>query len=813
MKKNILKKGCAISCMLLFLFSCVSCNFDDDTPSPSEKKSDSGNELSGDNKEKETGSSTIPSGGIVAAPYFWGTWVRMDNGKEYQFSERYITFNSRYYENTSGTESDLTVKELGTFKKQSDAVLLLDSVPLFRKGGANLEYTLKLVGFSDVSSSSRAALSADGVAGLTVTGRSENYPSHQSEAVSDSEGKVHLKAPVAGDKETIVVSSGNTTYLTTGLQVNNNGSNMGTIPIVGENDCSLKVTGRIPESVIKGGYLYANKTYDKMEITIENIGDVDCTSAHVFVTAANPDVMSLSGDTDFNVTTLNPGRNKKQYVTLEIGSFSESYIDTGINVTIELSDADKRNWEDFIPLRIFRGQMPVTIAAQSTENNQNAQLNGFLIYPDGNNKFFSISHNGEGTLYVPTFKSNESFMLVFSGATTSGELAKSTEMFYTVAVDQTKAKPIITTGSDVRGYMTFGEESGGNESENTAYEIDSANTSFEAYLKDSDRDFYRISIESSSSTYYGAESFYSLKVDSYTHNEAVLSWNLTSGVVERDIHLYKNGVLEATNVTSPYTVKKLNGNTKYTFGLKSPENDEISGSTTIRTKESPALNLSYAGVTDTSVTLQIVNNNASDATVYIFMDNEFYAEQAISNDTEAYSVTVTGLKKDTYYTFVLKDVNSVYGNNLSGSITVKTSSLPPVVGKPVITVNHAYARTFNYTGAIIWDSTEFSWTPCTSGAAKYNVYAWSEDDYATMSVEKMMHSSLNYFKNQNPMSKTSAKHNDISLYAYYYLYYIVVPVDYEGNEWVENASDPVWVQITDYDAYSGTTWYKWGTQN
>ena len=785
MKRTPVTKIFACSLVVLLAFSFASCNPDPDPePAVTTDSPDNENESSSGNPS-EQGSSTIPTSGVVSDSYFWGTWIRMDNGKEYKFAERYVAVGKRYFENLSSNSSSLSVKSLGSFERQSDAVMLLDAVPLFRKGGANIDYTVKLVGFADTTRAARAAISSNGVGGLRVQSSSENYPSHKSEAVSDSDGNVRLKAPVAGDSETIVVTSGNTTYLATGLQVNTRGSNMGTIPIVGENDCSLKVTGKIPDSETQGGYLYANKQYGGMEIMIENIGDADCTSAHVTVTPLNPEFLTISGDTDFNVSTLKPGKSKKQSIDIDFGTFSEPYRDTGLNVRIELSDENERTWEDFIPLRVFRGQMPVTIAAKSTEGNANSKLNGFLIYPDGNNKFFSIPHDGEGTLYVPTFKASESLMLVFSGATSSGELATSTEMFYTVAVDSSVAEDIVTTGDNVRSYMRFGESGGGNETENSAFVIDSSNTSFEAYLKDSDRDFYKISVESDSVSYYGAESYYSLSYENVTHNSATLSWSLTSGVQENNVCLYKDGTLVASGVASPYTVSNLSGNTKYTFVLKSPENDEISPSVTFRTKETPSLSLSYTGVTDTTVTLSLVNISGSDATVCIFKDGAYCMSHTISAGSENSFVTVSGLKKGTSYTFVVKESESASSADISNSVTVQTSKIPPVVGKPVIDEVSADGK-YDYYGRACWSYVYFKWKPCTSGATKYKIYHWS-DSTSTITAESIVRRGTLYTTTTSLSYKdTGSRVDGVSLE--YIHNYAIVPVDYDGNAKVENAT-------------------------
>lgn len=729
----------------------------------------------------------IPTGGELADSYFWGTWIRMDNGNEYIFKERYVKFDSKYYVNTESSDSTLKVETLGTFEKQSEAVMLLDSIPLFRKGGANLEYSLKVVGFADSAASSnlssRAAISS-GRGGVNVKGKSENYPSHTDEATTDEEGNVKLKAPVAGDSETIVITTGDTTCTATGLQVNTNGANMGTIPIVNKNDCGLKITGKIPADKMQGGYLYANKTYSGMKLTIENIGGARCEAAEVKITP-NDSFLTASKDS-FILSTLLPGTKKEEEINITFGTFSEPYVDTGLKIEITLSGGDGRVWEDFIPLRVFRGQMPITIVAGSTENNAEAMLNGFIIYPDGNNKFFSVAHDSHASLYVPTFKSDENLMLVFSGATTSKTLSQSTEMSYTVNVDSTEERAvakdnsqITTEGETLLGYLDYGEKENGasdngNDTENTAFEITGSNPSFQAYLKSGDRDFYKISVASTSTEYYGAESFYSLITEDVKFNSVTLSWSLVSGVQDNNIQLYKsdeNGeVLVASGVKSPYTVKSLSGSTDYTFCLKSSANDEISPCVQVRTPVTPSFELTKISETDNSVIFELENLSNVTTTAYIFNNGKYTGvSQAVVSGTSTYTILVDGLTKNTNYSFTVCDSSASDATVISNEpLTGKTLSAKPVIGKPRIT---------NVEGTVSgskWNTLSFTWSKC-SGAAKYNIYEGSSSSITTNDelldgTVKQSSSSLSYSAKNLDLPWSTAKK------------FAIVPVDEGGTE-------------------------------
>ena len=61
---------------------------------------------------------------VIANSYFWGTWVRMDNGSEYEILETTVNHNGDSNTITDSTEGDkptLSVEGIGTFTKQSDS--------------------------------------------------------------------------------------------------------------------------------------------------------------------------------------------------------------------------------------------------------------------------------------------------------------------------------------------------------------------------------------------------------------------------------------------------------------------------------------------------------------------------------------------------------------------------------------------------------------------------------------------------------------------------------------------------------------------
>ena len=452
-----------------------------------------------DPENKNPSNPSSPAAALVNQ-FFWGQWQRMDNGKSYYINENDVKTDERLYSATSSSENYLNVEGLGRFEKQTDSVIINNSIPYFRKGGTNLSYKMKLVGFEDsINRAARAASSAS-LSGYTITGTSEQFESFTSEAVSDEDGSVTLTAPTSGDVQTITVTSGDDTIVVVpGIKVETDGSNMGTIPISQEGQYSLKVTGTIEDSEKDDGYLYGNnyKSYP-MTLTITNVSDVVSAPSVCSIMPADSRVSVSSSDgSDITggvlISTLKSGFTKTILLSVTCGTLTESYLDTGLIVTV-INAATEKTWQDYVPLRFFKGLVPITVAAESVEENADAALNGFVIYPDGNSQFFSVPDKGDKTIYVPTFGSDQPYTLAFSGATIEGSLSNSTEMLYTVASGTCAKKEIDTSATAFIDAVQYGETGSGNGSEDDATVADSE---FEAYLADGDVDFYEMLINNS----------------------------------------------------------------------------------------------------------------------------------------------------------------------------------------------------------------------------------------------------------------------------------------------------------------------------
>ncbi len=158
----------------------------------------------------------------------------MDNGQEYEVLETFIVQNDDRYDIEYSDNDTLTVKNFGTFKKESESVIVCNNVPYFRNGGVNLEYSLKLVGFTSSSSTLSVRAAGTNLSGIKGKGKSLKYEDFESNAESDSDGNIKLIAPTANDPQTVTITNGDDIIVVPGLSITNAGDDMGTIALVGK---------------------------------------------------------------------------------------------------------------------------------------------------------------------------------------------------------------------------------------------------------------------------------------------------------------------------------------------------------------------------------------------------------------------------------------------------------------------------------------------------------------------------------------------------------------------------------------------------
>lgn len=440
-----------------------------------------------------------------ADQFFWGTWIRMDNGNKIIIEDKQLVSGYYTYDITRDSTSEKLVIDgtigsgISEFTKKTQNVIEAKEgnavIPFYRQGGTQLDYTLKVVGNADLVS--RAA---SGLGGLAVKGTSKKFKSFESDGETQADGTVSLKAPVQGDIQTVSITlpaSGNEesrSIVVDNLKIENSGDYMGTVAIAGKDDYSLKITGTIDDSEKTNGYLYAGHTYT-MHLEIKNTSEVVAEYSVLSITPNEGDtfITLSSNETDmpnlgaFSVPTINPGQKEERDIQITIGDFSDAaYKDTKINIEI-INDT---GWVDFVPIRIFSGETKITFNAGPARNS-NASLNGFLIFPDGNSQFFRVPQDDFKTISVPKFKPTDTYKLVFCGATVEGNLSNSTELFYTVSLSNTKKElhdAATISATALRNIQTFGEK---NETEDATFAIEE---DFEAYLGQGDTDFYSLKI-------------------------------------------------------------------------------------------------------------------------------------------------------------------------------------------------------------------------------------------------------------------------------------------------------------------------------
>ena len=442
-----------------------------------------------------------------ANQYFWGTWIRMDKGTEIVVEENVVKANGKeYLILATSTETELKLADsidgITSIKKETKNVMKAKIggvvIPFYRKGGRNLGYTLQVVGFTD-----SAARAAGSLEGLKVKGKSNRFTSYDSEGTTDADGNVELTAPIQGDIQTVTIQVSDTKTVTIeNLKIENDGTYMGKVPIVDTDDPVLKVSGYIEEAGKTDGYLYSGQNYI-MNIFIKNISEVTAGASVLEIKPDNDSIISVEGipsnekgipnPNAFTIPTLKPGITLERKIKISVNSFDDAYINTKLNVNIINSE---REWNDYIPLRVYSEKNTFTVAASSPVDNENAKLNGFIIYPDGNSQYFNVKAGTPKSVYVPKFKNNESYMFVFSGAITEGELSETTELYYTLSFGENakefRYNNTSVTSGEVTAIMSFGEGSSGNDTEDTSTVVTS--NEFEAYLAEGDTDFYTLKI-------------------------------------------------------------------------------------------------------------------------------------------------------------------------------------------------------------------------------------------------------------------------------------------------------------------------------
>lgn len=525
---------------------------------------------------------------LVCSQKFWGTWIKMSTGVEYTVFENYVTSseNDTFAISAASTESKLVVDNLTSFSVENDSngAILVDksNVPYFRKGGVNLEYQMKLVGLK----SSRAAGSS---ANLKIKGKSKKYSSYKTQKEAQLGETVSLTAPTAGDSQTIEVLDSDDKVMieVSDLIISNTGENMGTIAISDGEQYTLKVTGTINEEDKTQGYLYSGIEYP-LTLTLRNNSDFVISSSSLKITAASPyiSVRHQSGKSldGIAVGKMVPESVDNEQLFVTYSGTESGYIDTGLIVEITNGETEEV-WEDYIPLRFFSSVLPVTFNGESIKNTENGALNGFIIYPDGNSKFFAVRSGGKKTVYVPLFNYTDEYTIAFSGATITKNLDNNAEVFYGINIGSTSEVPLETSGQNVTSYQQAG---GNNHSIKNAYDISKDEASFEAYLSSGEADYYKFTAGDFTSKKItnikdiNFDTNYHITYENPKADKLILKWELESGRKLDSVNLYVNGKFKKTLSTSSisYTLSGCTPATKYVVYFTDPDDPLVTVSNT-----------------------------------------------------------------------------------------------------------------------------------------------------------------------------------------------------------------------------------------
>ncbi len=400
----------------------------------------------------------------------WGSWIKMDTGTEY-----YIDTIAVYESSSSNKKYKKSTYQVSDFKFDGDNIIKTGSSVFFRKGGSARGFTMNVSGFSD-SDSYRAMSSSR--AGVKGSRKNTNNQYDSESVVSAEDGKISFTNAVADDVQEVSVSSG-TMDSSISVAPAYDGQNIGTIPLVEPDMYGFKTTYSINGD--DQGFCYGNsyKNYT-LNLQINNVGSETCKTSQYEISCEDPYFTVVSGGLTGNFSSVEPGKSKTVTLSVNYGTLNTEYVDVPISISITDSKY-LRTWNDTVTIRFYKGVVALKVNARNFEGS-GATLKGFLIYPDGRSKRFTVSAGSTQTVLVPW--SSSDYILSFSGATTSSELAYSFAF-----VGQATVADLTGTWSisDINAYED-------NDSSTKAYKVTSLALPVKAYLSYEDIDFYKVNV-------------------------------------------------------------------------------------------------------------------------------------------------------------------------------------------------------------------------------------------------------------------------------------------------------------------------------
>ena len=378
-------------------------------------------------------------------------------------------------------------------------ILSQGNVLYFRKGGSARNFTVSVSGFDSVSrteNSSRATSSMPSLTGVKVKRVNTNNSSDTQTVVPDSDGTTVFTACVAGDEQTLQIvsdvmdSSQASESTSISFTPSFSGENIGSVPLVEKGMYGFKTTYTI--DCDEQGICYGND-YREYTLTLKmtNIGSAPCSTS---VYTVSCDDSKLNVYAHGNFTKISPGKEKSVTCKVKYGELKEDYADVPVKICIQ--DMYGKTWNDSVSLRFYKGFSTLTVMARNFDEesgtvsssgstgssslasgSNSAALKGFLIYPDGRSKRFTVAAGSEASVQIPF--SNKPYKLVFSGSYENCELA------YGFALAGNSVPDIYDT-YEQEDLISFEP----NNTLNTAAVVNAAPV--KSYLHDYDIDFYEI---------------------------------------------------------------------------------------------------------------------------------------------------------------------------------------------------------------------------------------------------------------------------------------------------------------------------------
>ncbi len=464
---------------------------------------------------------------------YWGTWLQMNTEYEY-----YIDASNVYKSSGSNKKYQTIASGISGYALESENILKNGNIVYFRKGGSARDFSVKIAGFEDQlaefsnSYSSRAVNTGK----QGITGRRENKDNKaDNESVkSGSDGGITFTNAVAGDVQNITVMD-----TTVAVAPEYNGENMGTIPIIEKGTYGFKTTYSIDGD--SEGFCYGNyyKTYN-LTLNVKNIGDRECSTSVYEISKTDPN-LQIIGDLSGNFYTIEPGKSQNLHLQVRYGKVEaapEDADDGFVKVPISISITDstnERTWNDSVTLRFYSGFVVLNVNSRNFAPSSTAKLNGFVIYPDGRSKRFTVSNGKTETVLIPWGKKD--YHLAFSGASASNEMAYS--FGFSGKTDLADLSGIWRS-NDINAYES-------NDSLDTAHRVDDLSSPVKAYLKSNDIDFYTINCGSINTDFIPV-SYVGYAVKEYENGNKDKKVNPGEGLY-LDVKSYNNGLSAFLNVS------------------------------------------------------------------------------------------------------------------------------------------------------------------------------------------------------------------------------------------------------------------------